>query len=504
MNLAAVRPDHAPRASAVSPETLHRWLASGVDDGGRTVVTLDTRNDFEVGHGRFQGAVHWQLAKFSDFPAALQARRAELHGKTVVSYCTGGIRCEKAGPFMELEGFRHVFQLEGGILKYFEECGSAHYDGECFVFDQRVGVDPRLNETDSTVCLGCQSPLSKADQADPRYLAGASCPFCFRTPAEAMADRIRRRQLAMEQACNPLPGSVPYDNFRPINVPQECDGAPLLEALSRVVRHIPSAVWAAQCDRGLVLNQAQEAVPATRIVRAGERYLHKFPDLTEPDVNGKVEILHEDEALIVLNKPAPLPMHPSGRYNRNTLQYLLNAVYYPQKPHPAHRLDANTTGLVLVARTRHFAGLIQPQFERDEVEKVYLVRVLGQPASGLFACDARISDEPGVAGAREVDTDLGRSARTEFKVLRRESDGTTLIEARPLTGRTNQIRVHLWHLGLPVCGDPVYLPEGLRGGTQTLRLGEPPLCLHAWRLKFLHPLDRRPLEFTAPPPAWVN
>ena len=77
------------------------------------------------------------------------------------------------------------------------------------------------------------------------------------------------------------------------------------------------------------------------------------------------------------------------------------------------------------------------------------------------------------------------------------------MEARPLTGRTNQIRVHLWHLGLPVCGDPVYLPGNTLGDTQTLSLSDPPLCLHAWRIAFLHPLTQEPVEFTAPPPSWT-
>src|SRR6185503_19535585 len=110
------------------------------------------------------------------------------------------------------------------------------------------------------------------------------------------------------------------------------------------------------CDR--------RPVPANDTVRSGERYLHKLEQIVEPKVNPRFQILHEDEALVVLNKPAPLPMHPSGRFNRNTLQYFLNALYYPQKPRPAHRLDANTTGLVLVTRTRHFAARLQPQFAR--------------------------------------------------------------------------------------------------------------------------------------------
>jgi RluA family pseudouridine synthase len=253
-----------------------------------------------------------------------------------------------------------------------------------------------------------------------------------------------------------------------------------------------------------VVNLKQEAMTATQRVRAGERYRHIFPNVTEPAVNGAVKILHEDEALIVLNKPAPLPMHAGGRFCRNTLQHILNEVYHPQRPRPAHRLDANTTGLVLVTRTRHFAGHLQPQFARGQVQKTYLVRVQGAPPEDVFSCDAPITAEAGELGARAVAAVGGLPARTEFRVRQRAADGTTLLEAIPLTGRTNQIRVHLWHLGFPICGDAVYLQEHALGDTQTLAVGDAPLCLHAWRVKFVHPLTHQPVEFSAPIPDWAN
>jgi UPF0176 protein len=143
MNQPAAAPEHG-RAPAVDAATVRRWLDQGHDDTGRPVVTLDTRNAFEVDHGRFAGAIDWRLHKFSDFPAALAAHRAELEGKTVVSYCTGGIRCEKAALAMQAAGLDHVWQLEGGILKYFEEVGGAHWEGRCFVFDERVALGPDL------------------------------------------------------------------------------------------------------------------------------------------------------------------------------------------------------------------------------------------------------------------------------------------------------------------------------------------------------------------------
>jgi len=143
MNHPTIRP-HAQRAPAVDARTLARWLDAGVDDAGRAVVTLDTRNAFEVDHGRFEGARSLGIGKFSEFPQALAAHRAELEGKTVVTYCTGGIRCEKAALLMAEAGVHNVLQLDGGILKYFEEAGGKHFSGNCFVFDERGSLKDTL------------------------------------------------------------------------------------------------------------------------------------------------------------------------------------------------------------------------------------------------------------------------------------------------------------------------------------------------------------------------
>jgi len=146
MNHPAIRPANG-RAPAVAPATVRRWLEQGVDDNGRPVVTLDTRNAFEVDHGTFEDAIDWRITKFTEFPAALQAHKAELQDKTVVSFCTGGIRCEKAAILMQEVGLEHVYQLEGGILKYFEETDGAHYQGNCFVFDEREALAHDLSAT---------------------------------------------------------------------------------------------------------------------------------------------------------------------------------------------------------------------------------------------------------------------------------------------------------------------------------------------------------------------
>jgi UPF0176 protein len=134
----------APRIDAA---TLKRWL-----DEGRDLILLDTRNRFEFDHGAFETAIDLGIRTFRSFPEAIEAKRDDWQDRPIVCYCTGGIRCEKAAPVMIQQGFQNVYQLDGGILKYFEQFGTAHFRGDCFVFDERIGVDgslrPRTSASD--------------------------------------------------------------------------------------------------------------------------------------------------------------------------------------------------------------------------------------------------------------------------------------------------------------------------------------------------------------------
>ncbi|MBT2747283.1 MULTISPECIES: sulfurtransferase [unclassified Lysobacter] len=132
------------RAPTVTPGTLERWLDRGVDDDGRRVVLLDTRNREEVGYGSFEHALTLPIDNFTELPEALAPHREALRDATVVSFCTGGIRCEKAALWLRADGMDNVLQLDGGILGYFERVGGKHYQGHCFVFDERVALDPQL------------------------------------------------------------------------------------------------------------------------------------------------------------------------------------------------------------------------------------------------------------------------------------------------------------------------------------------------------------------------
>ncbi|MET0226291.1 MAG: sulfurtransferase [Dokdonella sp.] len=141
------RDDTSPltgRAPSVAPEVLARWIVQGCDDDGKRLVLLDTRNRQEVDHGSFVKALTLPIDKFTELPEAIAPHRESLADATVVSFCTGGIRCEKAALWMRADGMRNVLQLDGGILGYFEQVGGYGYDGRCFVFDQRVALDAQL------------------------------------------------------------------------------------------------------------------------------------------------------------------------------------------------------------------------------------------------------------------------------------------------------------------------------------------------------------------------
>ncbi|ABX14654.1 Rhodanese domain protein [Burkholderia multivorans ATCC 17616] len=185
MKKPAIKPELG-RAPSVDARTLKTWLDRGHDDNGRPVVMLDTRNAFEVDVGTFDGALDYRIGKFSEFPDVIDAHRADLEGKTVVSFCTGGIRCEKAAIHMKEIGIDNVYQLEGGILKYFEEVGGAHYHGDCFVFDYRTALTPELQPAGDVTCFACRAVVTPEAQQSPSYVPGKSCPACAHT-ADAAA-----------------------------------------------------------------------------------------------------------------------------------------------------------------------------------------------------------------------------------------------------------------------------------------------------------------------------
>ena len=165
-------------------------------------VVIDTRNDYEVALGSFRGATDPQTASFREFPGWAKAHAGDLRGKRVAMFCTGGIRCEKATAYMRAIGVEEVFHLRGGILKYLEEvpAGESLWEGECFVFDERVGVVHGLAQGDASLCRACRRPLTAADRRSPLHADGIACVHCHAGRSEDDRARYAERQRQVELA----------------------------------------------------------------------------------------------------------------------------------------------------------------------------------------------------------------------------------------------------------------------------------------------------------------
>ncbi|TJV11342.1 MAG: rhodanese-related sulfurtransferase [Mesorhizobium sp.] len=163
-------------------------------------LVIDTRNAYEVSIGTFKGAVDPKTASFREFPGWVEEHREELEGRKVAMFCTGGIRCEKATAYVKSLGFRQVFHLKGGILKYLEEVPAEEslWQGECFVFDERVSVSHGLGEAE--LCRACRHPLTVEDRLSPKYTVGVSCPHCFEARSDEDRARYAERHRQVELA----------------------------------------------------------------------------------------------------------------------------------------------------------------------------------------------------------------------------------------------------------------------------------------------------------------
>ena len=184
----------------VAPED---WNALIAEPG---MILIDTRNDYEVAVGSFSGAIDPRTKSFRDFPAWFRSQREQLLGTgappKIAMFCTGGIRCEKATAFLKAEGLDEVYHLKGGILKYLETVppGQSRWDGECFVFDQRVTVGHGLTQGSYELCHACRMPINDNDRSSPLYAEGVSCPACHADRSDAQragyAERHRQERLA--------------------------------------------------------------------------------------------------------------------------------------------------------------------------------------------------------------------------------------------------------------------------------------------------------------------
>lgn len=180
----------------VEPENWNALIAAP------DTILIDTRNDYETAIGTFAGAVDPQTKTFREFPQWVEDHRDELEGKKIAMFCTGGIRCEKATAFVKGLGFEDVYHLKGGILKYLEDVPAeeSRWEGECFVFDERVSVGHGLVEGEAELCHACRNPIAPEDKLSPLFEEGVSCPHCYHERTEADRARFAERQKQVRLA----------------------------------------------------------------------------------------------------------------------------------------------------------------------------------------------------------------------------------------------------------------------------------------------------------------
>jgi len=306
-------------------------------------------------------------------------------------------------------------------------------------------------------------------------------------------------QQALRARAEALPGLKPYESRRPMRVGERFHAMTLREFLTLRFPHVEWPLWKEVVDDGHI-RRGTTALRAEDRVRAGDQLAHVRPAMVEPVIATGIDVIFADEHILGLAKPAPLPVHPSGRYFKHALTTII-AEARPEAPvWVVHRLDADTTGVLIFARNRDAARDLCEQFRKGEPRKIYLARVSGEPSSQSFECDAPIAPGTGRGGMKRSAPD-GLPSRTRFDVIARLGGGTTLLRVTPITGRTHQITLHLRELGFPIIGDHAYSDawsEHHASSGATARL-EP----HAFELTIRHPGDTMPLVLRAPAPEWA-
>ncbi|WP_010137095.1 RluA family pseudouridine synthase [Ochrovirga pacifica] len=289
-------------------------------------------------------------------------------------------------------------------------------------------------------------------------------------------------QKQIQKTCTPLPGSIAYPTTYKLPVKKKYEGRTIIDFFLEVVPRSSKELWLSKIRNKTLLINGKPANENT-IVKGGDITQHTSEPKIEPDVSIKIDLLYNDDKLLIVNKPAPLPMHPSGRFNKNSLTEILKLAFPEEDFKIIHRLDANTTGIVVFGKNKEIATAIGTQFEQKLTTKKYIALVEGIVEKEEFAMNSKIGTKKTIGGGRASDQN-GQEAYTEFKVLeRRQNTKQTLLEVTPHTGRTNQIRLHLAQLKHAIVGDWGYKdPNYFKNHPLTYPTDS--LYLHAWQLEF--------------------
>ena len=264
-------------------------------------------------------------------------------------------------------------------------------------------------------------------------------------------------------------------------------GFPIEEYFAKRFSYQSKEAWIVQIENGNILVNGTTA-QIGYVLQEGDRIITYAGMRQEPPANRSLKVVYQDPNIRVFNKPAPIPVHPSGRYFQNSMTEILKRLYPKEIPRPVQRLDAITTGVIVFARTRDVAGVLMDEFMSHRIKKEYLALVEGEPETEKFCIDAPIGILKGSHRGVGGQIKNAKWAKTQVQWLA-SKDGYSLLKIIPLSGRTNQIRVHLSSCGLPIYNDQVYG----QGSSENYQYG-----LHAWSLEFK--LFDQTMRFRVEPP----
>ncbi len=305
-------------------------------------------------------------------------------------------------------------------------------------------------------------------------------------------------KIAINKVTSPLPGDYPTPITYKLSVKKRFEGLNIVDFFLEAVPRSTAQIWEEKIKHNnLKINT--KIITKNHIVKAGDIASHTTEPKIEPQINANIQLIYNDDDILVIDKPSPLPVHASGRFAKNTLINILTLAFPKKNLKLVHRIDANTTGVVILAKNKIAANFIRQQFENKTIKKEYLALVEGIINDNKLNLSQHIGKEILIAGTRKVDT-LGKKASTKIEVLERKiNKNQTLLKVIPLTGRTNQIRLHLAKIGFPIVGDFGYKDKNYFIN-HPFTYPTDSMFLHAHQITITHPKTKNKIIFKAPIP----